>query len=330
MTEQMNRRSMRSIVQERVGKAYLPRLGMIKLGVMLKNDKDVEYPSEVDYFVVPKEVQKVFGEKPKELNIMFPSDDVEMIASRSFKYYRSNRLGCNGNGEVALCYRGDLTKNHVLLNEDDREGSDHEQVGVKCTCPLFNDAKKSCGVVLDLMFMIPEVSLGGVYQISTRSILNRQRVDDYLEYLRSLVGRISRLPLKLSREETKTTYINNEDKRVTSTHHLLNFDFSGNVRDLQNAIEDKNSLSTSNLLIASPSEEGYEIEHSDVTDLEQESEVEVKDFFQMFSDIRARYVLADKVDEFNQTCKEAFGSLNPNDIKEGDRSKIIDRLLSTL
>ena len=216
------------------------------------------------------------------------------------------------------------------MNEDDREGSDPEQVGVECTCPLFNDTKKSCGVVLDLMVMIPEVSLGGVYQISTRSVLNRQRVDDYLEYLKSLVGRIDRLPLKLSREEVKTTYINKEDKRVTSTHHLLKFDFLGNALDLKRAIEDKNSLSTSNLLIASPSEEGYEIEHSDVTDLEQESEVEVKDFFQMFSDIRARCVLADKVDEFNQTCKESFGSLNPNDIKEGDRSKIIDRLLATL
>lgn len=326
-----DRKSMRSIKQESRGKAYLPRLGMIKLGVKLKNEKGVEYPSEVDYFVVPPEVQEVFGDKPTSLNIMFPSEDVEMIASRSFKYYRSNRLGCKGNGEEALCYRGDLTKSHVLVDESDREGSEHEQILCECPCPLYNDAKKSCNVVLDLMFMIPEVSLGGVYQISTHSNLNRQRVDDYIAYLKSLVGRISRLPLKMSREEAKTTYINKENKRVTSTHHLLKFDFLGNANDLRRAIEDKKSLSTKSFLLASPAEEGEAIE-PDVIDLEEDetNAVEVKDFFAMFSDVRAKYVESNRTDEFNQTCKDTFGSINPNDVKESDRSKIIDRLLSSL
>ncbi len=328
MTE-INRRSMRSIVQES-GKGYLPRLGMIKLGVRLTKEikgEEVEYPSEVDYFVVPEEVQKAYGEKPKELRIMFPSDDIEMIAPRSFKYYRSNRLGCKGNGETALCYRGDLTPSHTLINEADREGSIHEQIGVECVCPLFNNAKKSCNIVLDLMFMLPDVSLGGIYQISTRSSLNRQRIDDYFEYLMSLVGRIQRLPLLLSREETKTTYINDEDKRVTSTHHILKFDFLGNAIDLQKAIEDKNSLSTKNLLVASPSEEG-EAAEPDVVDLEEDTEDAeiVKDFFELFTDIRNKYRDVGKVDLFNDLCKSAFGSVNPNDVKEKDRQKILDTL----
>ena len=331
---EIDRKSMRSIKQETSGKAYLPRLGMIKLGVKLtkeKNGEKIEYPSEVDYFVVPEEVQKVFGEKPKELRIMFPSEDTEMIASRAFKYYGSNRLRCKGNGEDALCYRGDLTKSHILVDEADREGSEHEQVYCQCPCPLFEQKKGGCNIVLDLMFMIPEVSLGGIYQISTGSHLNRQRVDDYIAYLNSLVGRISRLPLKMSREETKTTYINKENKRVTSTHHLLKFDFLGNANDLRRAIEDKNSLSTKSLLLASPAEEGEAIE-PDVIDLEEgeTNAVEVKDFFAMFSDVRAKYVESGRTGDFNDSCRNAFGSTNPNDVKESDRSKMIDRLLSSL
>ena len=329
MTE-IDRKSMRSIKQENKGKAYLPRLGMIKLGVKLtkeKNGEKIEYPSEVDYFVVPEEVQKIFGEKPKELRIMFPSEDIEMIASRSFKYYGSNRLRCKGNGEDALCYRGDLTKNHILVDEADREGSEHEQVYCQCPCPLFEQKKGGCNIVLDLMFMIPEVSLGGIYQISTGSHLNRQRVDDYIAYLNSLVGRISRLPLKMSREETKTTYIDNDNKRKTSTHHLLKFDFLGNANDLQRAISDKNSLSTQSLLLAPPSEEGEAIE-PDVIDLEEdieEAEI-VTDFFQVFSEIRSKAVKKGKVDEFNELCLSSFGSVNPNEVQESHRQKLLDKL----
>ena len=329
MTE-IDRKSMRSIKQETSGKAYLPRLGMIKLGVKLtkeKNGEKIEYPSEVDYFVVPEEVQKVFGEKPKELRIMFPSEDTEMIASRAFKYYGSNRLRCKGNGEDALCYRGDLTNSHILVDEADREGSEHEQVYCQCPCHLFEQKKGGCNIVLDLMFMIPEVSLGGIYQISTGSHLNRQRVDDYIAYLNSLVGRISRLPLKMSREETKTTYIDKDNKRKTSTHHLLKFDFLGNANDLQRAIADKNSLSTQSLLLAPPSEEGEAIE-PDVIDLEEviEGEEIVTDFFQIFSEIRSKAAKKGKVDEFNELCLSSFGSVNPNEVQESHRQKLLDKL----
>ena len=53
----------------------LPRLGKIRLGVKRENSTGTPYPSPTDYFVCPDEVRKVFGEKPKELRIMFPTED---------------------------------------------------------------------------------------------------------------------------------------------------------------------------------------------------------------------------------------------------------------
>jgi len=50
----------------------LPRLGKIRLGIRKKNADGIPYPSPTDYFVCPDEVRKVFGERPRELRIMFP------------------------------------------------------------------------------------------------------------------------------------------------------------------------------------------------------------------------------------------------------------------
>jgi hypothetical protein len=46
-------------------KRRLPRLGKIRLGIKCKSvSTGNEYPKEVEYFVCPPEVQKVYGEKP--------------------------------------------------------------------------------------------------------------------------------------------------------------------------------------------------------------------------------------------------------------------------
>jgi hypothetical protein len=52
----------------------LPRLEKVRLGIKVQGDKN-PYPRPVDYFVCPPEVQKVYTEKPRELRIMFPTED---------------------------------------------------------------------------------------------------------------------------------------------------------------------------------------------------------------------------------------------------------------
>ena len=54
----------------------MPRLGKIHLGVKVEGDRST-YPRAVDYFVCPPEVVAIHGEKPKELDVMFPNEDDE-------------------------------------------------------------------------------------------------------------------------------------------------------------------------------------------------------------------------------------------------------------
>ncbi|MEM3486415.1 MAG: hypothetical protein QXI12_12435, partial [Candidatus Methanomethyliaceae archaeon] len=61
----------------------VPRLGTIGIGY---KDEDGR-PKWVDYFVVPPEVQAVYGEKPKELDIMIPSEDPEIYFPEYLKRY---------------------------------------------------------------------------------------------------------------------------------------------------------------------------------------------------------------------------------------------------
>ncbi|MFC2010564.1 hypothetical protein ACFLUL_03170, partial [Chloroflexota bacterium] len=81
----------------------LPRLGKIRLGIKEAGADGILYPTPTDYFVCPDEVKKVFDEKPKELRIMFPTDDETQWASQYLRCYSENRsLICRGDGETAL------------------------------------------------------------------------------------------------------------------------------------------------------------------------------------------------------------------------------------
>ena len=59
----------------------MPRLGKIHLGVKVPNKTGQgEHPEAVDYFVLPPELHGIYGERPDSLEIVFPSDDTEIIA----------------------------------------------------------------------------------------------------------------------------------------------------------------------------------------------------------------------------------------------------------
>jgi hypothetical protein len=59
------------------------------------------YPIETPYFVVPPEIQQKYGDKPTELDIIFPIDDEERIFPQALKMYGQSGLKCIGNGEQA-------------------------------------------------------------------------------------------------------------------------------------------------------------------------------------------------------------------------------------
>src|SRR3990167_4693089 len=81
----------------------LPRLGKIHLGVKKTSQRGTEYPSATDYFVTPQVVQDIYGEKPRELDVVFPTDEIGRVAGVSWKNYSSARgKVCWGDGEHAV------------------------------------------------------------------------------------------------------------------------------------------------------------------------------------------------------------------------------------
>jgi len=154
----------------------------------------VEYPRELSYFRCPPEVEAVFGKQPKSLLVMLPTENDEKVIRQYYAVYGGNqKLLCQGDGQNA-----------------ERRVDGHIE---KMACPGPNacefakDPKRPgllrCGARIDLMVVLPSVNMGGVYQISSGSVVSDMDVRSGVEMTRNLYARISWVPMNLTREETK-------------------------------------------------------------------------------------------------------------------------------
>jgi len=161
----------------------LPRLGKIRLGEKALAQSGKEYPKAVDYFVCPPEVQKIYGEKPRVLDIMFPVDDSSVFFPQWYKRYgQSTGLICKGDGEVASFV-------------DTETGEMVEMDCVPDECEWY--AKKHCRRLANLQFLLPKVPGLGVWQIDTTSFYSIININSALEMIRAVAGRVHMLPLQL-------------------------------------------------------------------------------------------------------------------------------------
>lgn len=160
----------------------IPRRGKIHLGEKKMSEKGVEYPSATEHFVCPDEVVAVYGETPTELDIMFPSEDVDEIFPQKLTYWKASGCYCRGDGEEA-----------ERLVESDKEGErvykDYPCKGKDCE----DFGPRKCRFYANLMVMIPSVSIDGVYQIDTGSYHSIVNINSALDHIRKLFGRISNL-----------------------------------------------------------------------------------------------------------------------------------------
>jgi len=179
-----------------------PRLGKIRLGIKKEGQKG-PYPSATDYFVCPDEVKAIHGGDPRELPIMFPSDDLELIAPQWYKCYSyTHGLICKGNGKT--CRRKVDVDTGDFANRDTKEWEMADGICEPEHCPMLGS--KQCKKMLSLLFILPEVPGLGVYQLDTSSFysivnLNSQLAPD--GFLRPFTrGRIAFIPSIEPREVT--------------------------------------------------------------------------------------------------------------------------------
>jgi hypothetical protein len=201
----------------------LPRLGKIHLGIKKKNSEGVSYPMPTDYFVCPEEVRKIFGEKPKELRVMFPTEDATQWASQYLRRYsRNGRLLCRGDGETSVArtdiLTGEITSSECVTTEL-REITCNPE---KCVSYQRGDCRR----VLNLQFLLPDCPGFGVYQLDTSSFYSMVNVNSSLELIKHTCGRLSMLPLslKLIEREYNPEAENQTFKILSLTTHYSLFE----------------------------------------------------------------------------------------------------------
>lgn len=186
--------------------------GKIRLGIKMKNAKGTEYPKETEYFAcheVP-EVEKIYGEKPTELVIMFPSDNEDIIFPQAYECYgRNSGLKCIGDGETAT-----------------RFDENREYTEIECKTP--NECKfgkeNSCSIKGHLKFFIPKVG-PGLYQIDVGSINSIIDINSGLDWARMITGSNFAMKPFILRRVPKASHKNGKKQ----THYTLQLELSANT-----------------------------------------------------------------------------------------------------
>ena len=187
----------------------LPRVGKIRLGIMVQNQNGKKYPKATEYFVCPPEVEAVYGPQPTVLDIMIPIDDEEIIASTWYKSYSASRgIVCRGDGITAQRLIDSSKKfgepgTGVVTGPIARHDAPSTEMayGITCPgreCPYY--AGEECREVMNFQFLMPRVPGLGVWQISTGSFHSILNIYSGIELVRGIFGRASMTPLKLSLE----------------------------------------------------------------------------------------------------------------------------------
>jgi hypothetical protein len=197
----------------------MPRLGKFHLGF---KDPQRGFPVKTDYFVLAKDspdyagIINIIGEKPKELKVLIPSEDIEDWAPQYYKSYElTHGLVCKGDGRAAM--RMVDVKTNALPT---KATATTTMIDLDCPgkdCPLYKD--KKCGEVMNLRFVLPDVPGLGVWQIDTGSINSILNINSCAKLIKVAFGRISNIPLKLTLEPIQ---VNNPENGKKQTVFVLN------------------------------------------------------------------------------------------------------------
>ena len=189
----------------------LPRLGKIHLGEKVESPGKNPYPRATDYFVCPKEVRDICGEKPKELHILFPTDDPDQFAQQWLRAYSLTQgLVCIGDGET--CRRKVDKKSGAFASHITEVWEWRDSLPCNPQeCPVY--VKRDCKRVMNLQVCLPDVPGIGVWQIDTSSFYSIVNINSMVALLQSW-GRCRMIPLILTMGEQEVSPEGQKKKKV--------------------------------------------------------------------------------------------------------------------
>lgn len=215
----------------------LPRLGKIRLGIKKTTDKGKEYPAEIDYFRLdpktPSELEnknlideftKLYGDKPKQIKIMFPLPDPAVFFPQFYKRYANGVLRCKGDGLEAVCISKEHSGGLDVIGDTETGG-----IRVACKgqdCIYYKE--KKCSESAALSVLLPELKGAGVWEIVTGSFHSIVNINSCLEYIRAICGRVHMIPLTLERRAQDITH-----EEHVATHYILHINMDFALADLQ-------------------------------------------------------------------------------------------------
>lgn len=178
----------------------MPRIGKIRLGEQTAAGNGNPYPKALDYFRVEEDggitsreaaetFHEVYGDKPKMLEVMFPTEDPEMFFPQYYTAYgkKKGKL-CQGDGKTAKRWE---------------EGKNRQLIDIPCegeNCNWYTSNK--CRRLATLQVILPKVPGLGVWHISTTSRNSIININSGIKLIGQLTGgRLSFIPLKLRLKE---------------------------------------------------------------------------------------------------------------------------------
>lgn len=215
MNENATKLSRRDLTSIKGFDPVLPELGKIKIGEKgqrrksKKSNVEFQPPQKLDHFkvvglergpdnnlLIDKKLHEVVGPKPRELDIVFPYNDIALNFVTFYAHYSSRTCQCKGNGEVAFRLK---------------QAGEYEQI--KCnpeSCPLHNPPEpknknerranavcKPNGILSVILMKAPRI--GGVYKFRTTSYNTVRNLLSSLQMIRQLTGgTLAGIPLKLT------------------------------------------------------------------------------------------------------------------------------------
>jgi hypothetical protein len=187
------------------------------MGIKVKSDKGIEHPQKTDHFVVTSEVAKIYGDKPKVLDIVIPVEDEEKWSPQWYKLYsRTQGLVCKGDGVIASRLIDTATGDRAHRDTEQAVRREWTCQGRKCPDYIAKDA---CKEVMSLQFILYKVPGMGIWQIDTSSVNSIININSCADYIRAMFGKVSWIPLQLTIEPKE---VQNPESGKRQTVYVLN------------------------------------------------------------------------------------------------------------
>lgn len=218
----------------------MPRAGKISLGVKKQTQKGVSYPSTVEYFVLNhledetrKKIEAIYGPEPKELDIIFPDDDLNKIIPTWLKWFsggtkddkgemRGGKLRCYGDGPGPNNEPGEAV---YLEKKDPITGISPMRPCMGPRCPDWKslNGRQQCDKVMQVVCLLPFAGVtDGVFVITTRSVISIQSFHDVVIWAKKFnKGSVKGIPFKIFREEETITFMDPNGQQKTSIQHIM-------------------------------------------------------------------------------------------------------------